>query len=40
MSVVGIVLAAASVVIMPVLGIAKQRLADAIGSAATAGEGR
>jgi divalent metal cation (Fe/Co/Zn/Cd) transporter len=39
-SVVGIVLAAASVVIMPVLGIAKQRLADAMGSAATAGEGR
>ncbi len=37
---VGIVLAAGSVVIMPVLGIAKQRLADRLGSAATKGEGR
>jgi divalent metal cation (Fe/Co/Zn/Cd) transporter len=37
---VGIALAAASVVIMPLLGIAKQRIADEIGSAATAGEGR
>jgi divalent metal cation (Fe/Co/Zn/Cd) transporter len=39
-SLVGIVLAAGSVVIMPVLGIAKQRLADRLGSAATKGEGR
>jgi divalent metal cation (Fe/Co/Zn/Cd) transporter len=37
---VGIALAAGSVVIMPVLGIAKQRLADRLGSAATKGEGR
>ena len=37
---VGIVLAAGSVVIMPMLGIAKQRLADQLGSAATKGEGR
>jgi divalent metal cation (Fe/Co/Zn/Cd) transporter len=37
---VGIALAAGSVVIMPLLGIAKQRIADEIGSAATAGEGR
>jgi divalent metal cation (Fe/Co/Zn/Cd) transporter len=37
---VGIALAAGSVVVMPVLGIAKQRIADQIGSAATAGEGR
>ena len=37
---VGIGLAAGSVVIMPLLGIAKQRLADQLGSAATAGEGR
>lgn len=27
-------------ILMPALGIAKQRLADAMGSAATAGEGR
>ena len=39
-STVGIALAAGSVVIMPVLGIAKQRLADQLGSAATKGEGR
>lgn len=39
-SVVGIALAAGSVVIMPFLGIAKQRLADQLGSAATKGEGR
>lgn len=39
-SVVGIALAAGSVVIMPLLGIAKQRLADRLGSAATKGEGR
>jgi divalent metal cation (Fe/Co/Zn/Cd) transporter len=37
---VGIALAAGSVVFMPLLGIAKQRLADTMGSAATAGEGR
>jgi divalent metal cation (Fe/Co/Zn/Cd) transporter len=37
---VGIALAAGSVVVMPVLGVAKQRIADEIGSAATAGEGR
>jgi divalent metal cation (Fe/Co/Zn/Cd) transporter len=37
---VGIGLAIGSVILMPVLGIAKQRLADQIGSAATAGEGR
>jgi divalent metal cation (Fe/Co/Zn/Cd) transporter len=39
-SVVGIALAAGSVVFMPMLGIAEQRLANQIGSAATAGEGR
>ena len=37
---VGIALAAGSVVVMPYLGIAKQRLAHALGSAATKGEGR
>lgn len=37
---VGIGLAASSVVLMPVLGIAKQRIADRLGSAATKGEGR
>jgi divalent metal cation (Fe/Co/Zn/Cd) transporter len=37
---VGIALAACSVVFMPVLGIAKQRLAHQLGSAATKGEGR
>ena len=37
---VGIGLAIGSVIVMPILGIAKQRLADQIGSAATAGEGR
>jgi divalent metal cation (Fe/Co/Zn/Cd) transporter len=37
---VGIGLAIGSVVFMPMLGIAKQRLADQLGSAATAGEGR
>jgi divalent metal cation (Fe/Co/Zn/Cd) transporter len=37
---VGIGLSIASVIFMPVLGIAKQRLADQLGSAATAGEGR
>lgn len=39
-SVLGIALSASSVVIMPYLGIAKQRLADKLGSAATKGEGR
>jgi divalent metal cation (Fe/Co/Zn/Cd) transporter len=37
---VGIGLAVGSVVFMPMLGIAKQQLADQLGSAATAGEGR
>jgi divalent metal cation (Fe/Co/Zn/Cd) transporter len=37
---VGIALAACSVVFIPLLGIAKQRIADRIGSAATRGEGR
>jgi divalent metal cation (Fe/Co/Zn/Cd) transporter len=37
---VGIGLAVSSVVFMPMLGIAKQRLADQMGSAATMGEGR
>jgi divalent metal cation (Fe/Co/Zn/Cd) transporter len=37
---VGIGLAIGSVICMPMLGIAKQRLADQLGSAATAGEGR
>jgi divalent metal cation (Fe/Co/Zn/Cd) transporter len=36
----GIALAASSLVVMPYLGIAKQRLADRLGSAATKGEGR
>jgi divalent metal cation (Fe/Co/Zn/Cd) transporter len=36
----GIGLSATSVVVMPYLGIAKQRLADQLGSAATKGEGR
>jgi divalent metal cation (Fe/Co/Zn/Cd) transporter len=36
----GIALAASSLVVMPYLGIAKQRLADALGSPATRGEGR
>src|SRR5688500_17217792 len=36
----GIALSATSVVVMPYLGIAKQRLADRLGSAATKGEGR
>ena len=39
-SVVGMVLAAFSAVTMPILGVAKQRIADEIGSAATKGEGR
>ena len=37
---VGIGLSIGSVIFMPLLGIAKQRLADQLGSAATAGEGR
>jgi divalent metal cation (Fe/Co/Zn/Cd) transporter len=37
---VGIGLAAGSVLFMPMLGIAKERLADQLGSAATKGEGR
>ena len=37
---VGIGLAVGSVVFMPMLGIAKERLADQLGSAATKGEGR
>lgn len=36
----GIALSATSVVVMPYLGLAKQRIADQIGSAATKGEGR
>ena len=36
----GIVLSASSLVVMPYLGIAKQRLAHRLGSAATKGEGR
>lgn len=36
----GIALSASSIVVMPYLGIAKQRIADQIGSAATKGEGR
>jgi divalent metal cation (Fe/Co/Zn/Cd) transporter len=39
-SLLGIGLATASVIVMPILGIAKQRIADEIGSAATRGEGR
>jgi divalent metal cation (Fe/Co/Zn/Cd) transporter len=36
----GIALSASSLIAMPYLGIAKQRIADQIGSAATKGEGR
>jgi len=36
----GIALSASSLVVMPYLGVAKQRIADLIGSAATKGEGR
>jgi hypothetical protein len=39
-SILGIALSAASVVLMPMLGITKERLANQIGSAATKGEGR
>ena len=37
---VGIALAMGSVIVMPYLGVAKQRLADGLGSPATKGEGR
>lgn len=36
----GIALSASSLIVMPYLGIAKQRIADQLGSAATKGEGR
>lgn len=36
----GIALSVSSLIVMPYLGIAKQRIADQIGSAATKGEGR
>jgi divalent metal cation (Fe/Co/Zn/Cd) transporter len=36
----GIALSASSLVVMPYLGITKQRIADQMGSAATKGEGR
>jgi divalent metal cation (Fe/Co/Zn/Cd) transporter len=39
-SLLGIALSASSLVVMPYLGIAKQRIAARIGSAATKGEGR
>lgn len=39
-SVLGIVLTTASLLIMPALGVAKQRLGRRLGSVATAGEGR
>src|SRR4051812_49086558 len=39
-SVLGMALAVWSLITMPLLGIAKQRIADEIGSAATKGEGR
>jgi divalent metal cation (Fe/Co/Zn/Cd) transporter len=39
-SVLGMALAAWSLITMPLLGIAKQRIAEQIGSAATKGEGR
>jgi Cation efflux family len=39
-SLLGMALAASSLVVMPYLGLAKQRLADRLGSAATKGEGR
>jgi divalent metal cation (Fe/Co/Zn/Cd) transporter len=37
---VGILLAAGSVIFMPMLGVAKQKIADELGSPATRGEGR
>ena len=39
-SILGIALSIGSVIFMPMLGVAKERLADQIGSAATKGEGR
>ena len=39
-SVLGMALAVFSLITMPMLGIAKQRIAEQIGSAATKGEGR
>jgi len=39
-SLAGVLLACGSIVFMPMLGIAKQRIADQLGSAATKGEGR
>ncbi|WP_217913636.1 cation transporter [Miltoncostaea marina] len=39
-SALGIALSALSLVVMPYLGVAKERLADRLGSAATKGEGR
>jgi divalent metal cation (Fe/Co/Zn/Cd) transporter len=39
-SVIGMALAVWSLVTMPMLGVAKQRIADELGSAATKGEGR
>jgi hypothetical protein len=39
-SVMGMALAVSSLITMPLLGIAKQRIAEEIGSAATKGEGR
>jgi divalent metal cation (Fe/Co/Zn/Cd) transporter len=39
-SLAGILLACGSIIFMPMLGIAKQRIADQLGSAATKGEGR
>jgi divalent metal cation (Fe/Co/Zn/Cd) transporter len=39
-SLAGILVACGSVVFMPMLGVAKQRIADQLGSAATRGEGR
>jgi divalent metal cation (Fe/Co/Zn/Cd) transporter len=39
-TIVGILLACGSVVLMPMLGVAKQRIADQLGSPATRGEGR
>ncbi len=39
-TVIGIALAISSLIMMPILGLAKQRIADQLGSAATKGEGR
>ena len=38
-TVIGMALTAANVVLMPLLGVTKHRLADRLGSGATAGEG-